>query len=141
MAKHSEYQEKSKPLITALYIIVALALIAALAFMYIKDRNRRKQYDDLVLDAAASENSMDIAARKEGQELVPDEADELMVETATATPAPTATPTPAPTDTPAPTVAPTEAQPVADDASLPTVTPFIPDDKVVDEALAQGLED
>ena len=140
MAKRNMYQEKTKPILTFLYIIVALVLVAALFLMFQRDRNRRKDYASLVMEAASDEASLDIASRKNVDELVLDEDGEL---TPTATPEPTATP--APTDTPEPTatVEPVETMPVADEnvVALPTTTPYIPEDDLVDEELAKGMDD
>ena len=140
MAKRNMYQEKTKPILTFLYIVVALALVAALFVMFQKDRSRRKEYGNLVLDAAADEASLDIASKKNVEELVLDDAGEL---TPTATPEPTATPAPTDTPEPTPTIEPVETMPVADEnvVALPTTTPYIPEDDLVDEELAQGIEE
>lgn len=64
MAKQNVYGEKPNPFLTFIYIVVALALIAALVMMYTKDRDRRRQFKDMVSEAALSEVSLDIASVK-----------------------------------------------------------------------------
>ena len=121
MGKNSQYQEKQNPFLTFLYIVVTLALIAALAVMYMNDRNRLTKFDDIVREAAADERSLDIAAQKD-EELLSLDANAISV----------------------PTEAPTEVPSLMEE--VPTVEPVIalttdvPGDALVDESLAQGLD-
>ena len=149
MSKQNIYREKTKPILMVLYVVVAVILIVALAMMYMKDRARRREYKNMVLEAMSSEGSLDIASVK--TTFVPDsekvsptpEVTVAPTETVvpTDTPAPTATPTEAPTSTPAPTDTPkpTETMGISEDISLPTV--FVPEGELVDETLAKGLKD
>ncbi len=145
MSKKNVYQEKTSPLMTFLYILVCVILIIALGFMFIKDRTRRKGFEDLVSNAAASEMSVDIASVKDGDEIAPIKTVEVPEPTVTVVP----TDTPAPTNTPVPaeTAVSTEEATAAEQAetveeeevSLPEV--FIPEDKLIDESLSKGINE
>lgn len=89
---HNVYREKTNPALTVLYIIVVLALIAANAYMYMNWREKQHSYNDMVLEAAASEKSMTLESRKSAY--VPeDEAEEGDLEAV-------AEPSPEPTEAP-----------------------------------------
>ena len=150
MSKQNIYREKTKPILMVLYVVAAVILIAALAMMYMKDRERRRDYKNMVLEAMSTEGSLDKASLK-ATETPEDEAAEPAPELSAAptetvvptdTPAPTSAPTqtPAPTDTPEPTEAPlpTVTMDIPEDISLPTV--YVPQDELVDETLAKGIQ-
>jgi len=89
MGKNREYQEKNRPILSILYAVVVIALVAALALMYMNNRQRRSEYKQLVRDAARTDMNLDIESRKGD-----DEEEEEVEETPT--PEPTAQPTEAP---------------------------------------------
>lgn len=141
MAKKNVYQEKTSPALTFLYIVVAIILVIAIIFMYVKDHNRRKQFADMVYDAAASERSVDIASVKMGDasenadlqgEVMPTD---IPAETPQPTVEPTAEPTAAPTEKPVPTK--NVANTTIEDVSLPENNDT--QDGLVDETLSKGL--
>ena len=127
MAKHGEYREGLGIFLRIVYVIVALALIAALVYMYRIDHLRRAQYKDIVKQASASETSMDISTRKntENNVYMAQDAQEVV-----ATQEPVYTPEP--TETPEPVVI-TAAPEIQD--------PYMPDESLVDDSLAQGLDE
>ena len=111
MARRNQYQEKNNPFLTLLYGAVVLALIIAMAFMYLNNRQRRSEYDRLVQEAALSETSYDIESRKGAIMEEPEEE---------------------------------AAEPQAENIiELPTITtePFIPQNDLVDDTLAEGISD
>ena len=116
MAKRNVYGEKPKPLRTFLFFVVALVLIAALVMMYTKDRNRRRQFKNMVFEAASSEMSLDIAALKAQQAMDSDEAEEMPE-------APDLTPTPA------------ASMDAGAEASLPEV--YLPEPEQVEKAISE----
>ena len=132
MAKQNRYQEKRNPVLTVLYILAILVLVAALAFMYKTYRDKRMQYDTLVEEASMTEQGFDIESRKAPRET----AEEAV------TPEPTATPEPTEAPTAVPTEAPTEAPVETEAAETPETEVFIPDEgqnSLVDESLSKGI--
>ena len=142
MARHNGYHEKSNPLLTVLYVLVALLLIAALLFMYKIHRERREEYENLVRQAAENEKVMELEAR--AQAIAEDEAEgmeeavedaqealpELVVSFETAVPEPTEAPV---IETAAPEVTqpPVESAAPAGDTGLPELS--VPDDALIDD--------
>jgi len=61
---NSRYKEKSNPILSVLYVIVVLVLVAALIFMYKIYRDKRNAYKLLVQSASETDAGYDIAARK-----------------------------------------------------------------------------
>lgn len=137
---NSRYKEKSNPILSVLYVIVVLVLVAALIFMYKIYRDKRNAYKLLVQSASETDAGYDIAARKadldaSGElEDEPDMTAVTLAPTAEPTAEPTAVPTPEVTAEPEPTAVP----------EPPTEAPaaYIPEaeqDALVDESLAQGI--
>lgn len=138
---NSRYKEKNNPILSVLYVIVVLVLVAALIFMYKIYRDKRNAYKLLVQSASETDAGYDIAARKadidaSGElEDEPDMTAVTLAPTAEPTAEPTAVPTPEVTAEPEPTAVP----------ETPTEAPaaYIPEteqDALVDESLAQGID-
>lgn len=140
MARNNAYHERSNPLLTVLYVIVALALIAALVYMYMNYREKRAEYLELVREVSRTETAMELSARGSASE---DEAEATAEPTeateATVEPADEATATPEPVvETPEPAVF--EAAPEATEfvVSLPSPEPTetigFPEDELLESA-------
>ena len=63
MSRKYSYHEKSNPLLNLLYIVVALALIAALFLMYRHNQTRQLEYEALVSQASETERIAELQAR------------------------------------------------------------------------------
>lgn len=63
MAKYKEYQEKNKPILSILYVIAVIVLVVAMAFMYLNYRERRSEYNRLVIEASRTDTDLDIESR------------------------------------------------------------------------------
>ena len=60
----NRYQEKTNPVLQVLYVIVILALVTILFFLYRNWQDQRRMYDTLVQEAVATEVDYDIENRK-----------------------------------------------------------------------------
>lgn len=127
MAKHGEYREGLGIFLRIVYVIVAIALVAALVYMYRIDRMRRAQYKEIVKQASANETSMDISTRKNTESNASTVQDALEV---VATHEPVYTPEP--TETP---------EPIVETAAPEIQDLYMPEESLVDDSLAQGLEE
>lgn len=64
MAKKNAYKEEGKPLLTILYFIVVLVLIADLVFLYDNWKTKTAEFGALVRQASAAEGAYRIEERK-----------------------------------------------------------------------------
>ena len=149
MANQNRYREKNNPILSVLYVIVVLLLVAALVFMYKIYREKRMAYNMLVEQASRTDAGYDIESRKADDAMPADPQDAVTLSpTAETTPQPTVIATPEPTAvaTAEPTAAPevtAAPEPTAEpETSAEAPQAFIPEDgksELVDESLAQGI--
>ena len=98
MARNSEYQEKNKPILSILYVVAVIVLLVALLMMYLNYRERKRDYEKLVLEASTSDVNLDIETRRAISE--PEQEPVKATAEPTKAPAPTATQAPVAKDEP-----------------------------------------